>query len=189
MESTSAAPPSVVATLTQRMEKGDEEAFREFHTAFFGRLFRYVLMLMRGDEHAALDVAQETLLRVVRHVRRFEDEMIFWDWLACLARSAAADHGRRASRYRRLLEIFASQPSNGLEPLPEDETPAVLSRCLDELDAKDRALLTQKYEEGLSVRELAVMHDVTEQAIESRLARARAVLRETVFHQLRHERS
>jgi RNA polymerase sigma-70 factor (ECF subfamily) len=189
MESTSAAPPSVVTALTQRMAKGDEQAFREFHTTYFGRLFRYVLMLMRGDEQAALDVAQETLLRVVRYVRRFEDETIFWDWLACLARSAAADHGRRASRYRRLLEIFASQPSNGCEPLPEDESPAILSRCLDELDEKDRALLTQKYEEGLSARELSVVYGVTEQAIESRLARARAVLRDTVFLHLRHEPS
>jgi RNA polymerase sigma-70 factor (ECF subfamily) len=143
MESTSAAPRSVVATLTRRMANGDEEAFREFHSAYFGRLFRYVLMLMRGDEQAALDVAQETLLRVVRHVRRFEDEAIFWDWLACLARSAGADHGRRASRYRRLLEIFASQPLGECETMPEDESPAVLGRCLDELEEKDRALLTR----------------------------------------------
>lgn len=188
MESHSAAPQSVVATLTQRMAKGDEEAFREFHAAYFGRLFRYVLVLMRGDEHAARDVAQETLLRVVRYVRRFEEAAMFWDWLARLARSAAADHGRRASRYRQLLEVFARQPPELSEPMPEDECPSALSKCLNALGVNDRALLAQKYEEGSSVRELALSHRVTEEAIESRLARARRVLRDAVFRHLRHEK-
>ena len=71
---------SNVATLTFRMSKGDEEAFHEFHTQYFRRLFSYILVLTRGDEHAARDIAQETLLRVVRYVRRFEDDE-FWDWL------------------------------------------------------------------------------------------------------------
>lgn len=171
------------------MAKGEEEAFREFHAAYFGRLFRYVLVLMRGDEHAARDVAQETLLRVVRHVRRFEEEAVFWDWLACLARSAGADHGRRASRYRRLLNLFGRQPPELSEPMPDGEAPSALSKSLDELDENDRALLTRKYEEGSSVRELAAMHGVTEEAIESRLARARGALRKAVFRRFRHEKS
>jgi RNA polymerase sigma-70 factor (ECF subfamily) len=171
------------------MGKGDEEAYREFHAAYFGRIFRYVLVLMRGDEHAARDVVQETLLRVVRHVRRFEDEGAFWDWLACLARSAAADHGRRASRYSRLLDVFARQPPELNEPIPDGECPSALSKSLEELDENDRALLARKYEEGSSVRELAALHGVTEEAIESRLARARRALREAVFRHLRHENS
>jgi RNA polymerase sigma-70 factor (ECF subfamily) len=188
MESKSVAPPSVVARLTLRMARGDEEAFREFHAAYFGRLFRYVLVLMRGDEHSARDVAQETLLRVVRYVRRFEDAVIFWDWLARLARSAAADHGRHASRYRQLLEVFARQPPELSEPMPEGECPSALINCLNALDADDRALLAQKYEERSSVRQLALAHRVTEEAIESRLARARRLLREAVFRHLRHEK-
>src|SRR3954469_10257575 len=71
----------VIVQLTQRMAAGAEDAFREFHAAYFARLSRYVLVLMRADDDAARDVTQETLLRVVRHVRRFETERIFWDWL------------------------------------------------------------------------------------------------------------
>ena len=171
------------------MASGDEEAFREFHAAYFGRIFRYVLVLMRGDEHAARDVVQETLLRVVRYVRCFEEEVVFWDWLACLARSAGVDYGRRASRYRRLLDLFAQQPAELSEPMPDGECPAALSKSLNELNENDRALLARKYEEGSSVRELAALHGVTEDAIESRLARARRSLREAVFRHLRHENS
>src|SRR5215207_3847862 len=80
-----AASALSLAGLTRRMASGEEAAFEEFHAQFAPRLFRYLLVLHRGDEHAASDVLQETLVRVVRHARRFDEEGPFWDWLAKLA--------------------------------------------------------------------------------------------------------
>jgi RNA polymerase sigma-70 factor (ECF subfamily) len=169
-----------LAVLTRRMAAGAEDAFREFHAAWFQRLFRYVFVLMRGDEAAACDVTQETLLRVVRHVRGFEGEDEFWGWLTCLARSAAADHGRKASRYRRLLEKFSGQAPPPV-PEPAFDPDEVLQRGLAQLSAEDRALLQQKYSGGSSVRQMAERAGVSESAIESRLARARRELRAIIF--------
>lgn len=188
------APPKVelsetdsLHSLTKRMAAGSEEAFREFHAAWFPRLFRYVFVLMRGDEHAACDVTQETLLRVVRHVRVFECSDGFWSWLTCLARSAAADHGRKASRYRRLLDRFAGQAPATDEPAADFEISETILRGLGQLGEEDRLLLQRKYSEGASVRQMADHAGVTESAIESRLARARRELRAIVFRLTRHE--
>lgn len=124
-----AAPASPLAALTQRMAAGDEAAFAEWHGIYATRLFRYVLVLQRGDEHSAGDVLQETLLRVARHIRSFDEEHAFWDWLAKLARSAAADYGRKRSRYLRFLDLFRAQPPAPappeLEALLEYECPAL----------------------------------------------------------------
>lgn len=176
-------------SLTRRMAEGSEAAFREFHTAWFQRLFRYVFVLMRGDEHAACDVTQETLLRVVRHVRVFECGDGFWSWLTCLARSAAADHGRKSSRYRRLLDRFISQAASPEEPARDSdfEISDAITRSLGKLSEADRLLLQQKYSDGASVRQMADHAGVTESAIESRLARARRELRSIVFRLARHE--
>lgn len=176
------AIPETLASLTRRMKAGGEDAFREFHAAWFHRLFRYGIVLMRGDEHAARDVTQETLLRVVRNIRVFEEESAFWSWLACLARSAAADHGRKRSRYRSLLEKFigearAPEVSAGSAP----DLAALLHRGLDRLDDDTRDLLREKYLHGLSIRQLAENLSTSEAAIESRLARGRRELRGIVF--------
>jgi len=187
----SCVPDSAAAALgglTQRMAAGAEEAFREFHAAYFARLSRYVLVLMRADDDAARDVTQETLLRVVRHVRRFENETVFWDWLTRLARSAAADHGRKASRYRRLLAFFTREQPVLLEPPPDTVVEAALAAAVAELPESDRALLSEKYDLALSVRELAARAGCSEEAMESRLARARRALREGLNrHFSRHE--
>jgi RNA polymerase sigma-70 factor (ECF subfamily) len=198
MEDARRADVSPISALTRRMAAAEESAFRDFHAVYFARLFRYVIVLMRGDEHAARDVVQETLLRIVRHARPFDDEKHFWDWLALLARSAAADHGRRSSRYQRLLAAFGGQPDRQPEVAPDDEMnlDSVMDEALATLSGPERELLAQKYGEGMSVRELAGAGGVSEEAIESRLARARRTLRQAAFRLMRragkephHERS
>jgi RNA polymerase sigma-70 factor (ECF subfamily) len=186
MTDDSAAAPVPVAVLTQRLAAGEVAAFEEFHSAYCPRLFRYVLVLLRGDEHAARDVLQETLLRVARHARRFDDERTLWDWLARLARTAAADHGRKNSRYRRFLERFTQHAA--LPAPPDDDALArTLEAALDTLVAPERELLYAKYHRGESVRALAAAQGISEDALESRLARARAALRDLVFRKLRAE--
>ncbi|HSI15218.1 MAG TPA: sigma-70 family RNA polymerase sigma factor [Chthoniobacter sp.] len=180
------SPASPLAILTQRMTAGDEVAFAEWHGIYATRLFRYVLVLQRGDEHSAADVLQETLVRVARHIHRFDEERAFWDWLAKLARSAAADHGRRRSRYLRFLDLFRAQPPAPAQP--EREAPldletlaAALETALAQLPEADAALLRAKYHDDLSQRDLAARLAISEEALESRLRRAHAALRTRAF--------
>jgi len=182
---------SAIAALTAQMAACDEDAFRQFHAQYFHRLLRYHLMLARGDAHAAHEALQETLLRVVRHARRFESEEVFWSWLTVLARSAAADGGRKRNRYWQLLAGYTRalihrdelpQASDDDEPLPE-----LLNQSMTELEPEARALVEGKYLRRASVRELALERGLTEKAVESRLLRARRELRGMILKKLRHE--
>ena len=176
-----------LAALTARMVCGEEEAYREFHGAWFHRMFRYALVLMRGDEHAARDVTQETLLRVVRRIRCFDSEVVFWDWLSCPARSAAADHGRKTGRYRRLLDWIANRPEPMVEAPVHDALESALASALEGLPETERVLLVAKYTDRRAVRDIAREAGLTEEAVESRLSRARAALRRMTLKLLRHE--
>ena len=68
---TNAPDASGIAALTRRLATGDEAAFREFHGRYFDRLYRFLLVVTRGQEHAAQDALQETMLRVARYAREF----------------------------------------------------------------------------------------------------------------------
>jgi len=180
---------TAIAALTGRLAAGDEAAFREFHAAYFPRLFRYLIVCARGDEEAARDALQETMVRLVRHVRRFDDEQVFWDWLTVLARSAAADGGRRRTRYLAFLSRFAKTAAViPVEPPPiNGAMHEALKRGLEQLTQQDRALLVRKYDEGAGVRDIAREAGTTESAIESRLVRVRRALRELMFKHLETE--
>lgn len=177
------------------MARGDEDAYRAFHAAYFDRLLRYLLVVARGDEHAARDALQATFLRVVRHVRAFEDEATFWSWLTVLARSALADQRRGRRRYLAFLDRFtrlsveASVVPGADSTLSSGESATPLSASFATqfalLPSDDRDLLQWKYRETLSIRAIAARLATSEKAVESRLLRLRRRLKDSVLAELR----
>src|SRR5882762_10836374 len=106
-KSTASGVQSSISDLTRRLAAGDEEAFRQFHAAYFNRLLRYLFVATKGDEDAAREALQETMTRVIRYARPFDSEEIFWSWLTVLARSSVVDAGRKRQRYWQLLKNYA----------------------------------------------------------------------------------
>lgn len=182
-------PADDTASLTRRMTAGEERAFREFHERYFDRLYQFLLVIAHGQESEAQEALQETLLRVARYARVFQDAEVFWCWLKVLARSAARDGGRKRRRYLSLLERFAwhfkwNQTLESEDGFPDPMREA-LETALTGLDSEDRLLIQEKYLEGASMRELATKTGKTEKAVESRLLRLRKQLRESLFQQLK----
>jgi RNA polymerase sigma-70 factor (ECF subfamily) len=163
------------------MSRGDEDSYREFYDVLSHRLFAYLFVLTHGNEEFVRELLQQTMIRVAKYVRVFEDEEIFWKWLTNLARSAFIDETRKYNRYLGALEKFWQTLSSHPE---ESKCPAIdLDASLEALPESDRLLLKKKYLEGLSIRELADDFESTEKAIESRLTRARAKFKEIISHQ------
>ena len=181
------AAPSNVARLTRLMQRGDEDAYREFFQLYFQRLFAYMLVVTRGNEALARDLVQQTMIKVAKHIRVFEDEEVLWRWLTLLARTAAVDEGRKSTRYFAFLDRWRSQP---VEPEPTPATENTLNELhfygIDTHESEDLRLLERKYVDGASVREIAAEFSASEKAIESRLSRVRAKLKETVLKGLHH---
>jgi RNA polymerase sigma-70 factor (ECF subfamily) len=177
-----------VALLTDRIRAGNEAAFREFHERYFDRLYQFLLMIARGQEDEAREALQETLLRVVRHVRRFDTEDAFWSWLTVVARSAARDGWRKRQRYFGLLQRFALHSEESVattDPSGGNPLGPMLEESLAELDAPDRQMVLGKYLDGETVKELAAETGLTEKAVESRLLRLRRHVRESMLKKIR----
>jgi RNA polymerase sigma-70 factor (ECF subfamily) len=182
------ATPSSVALLTRRLRARDEAAFREFHKLYFDRLYQFLLVVTRGQEHEAQDALQETLLRVVRYVREFETDDAFWGWLRVVARSAARDGGRKHRRYFNLLQNFALRWQNHAHEqtaIEDNRLSLLLEESLEELDPQDRRLIEGKYLDGETVKELSACTGLTDKAVESRLGRLRRRVRELMIKKLR----
>jgi RNA polymerase sigma-70 factor (ECF subfamily) len=181
------APPAVadeIATLTSSLARGDEEAWRKFFDLYFVRLLRYLLVVHRGSEDLAREVLQLTFLRAARHMRCFHSDESLWSWLTVLARTAAADEGRKRMRYWKFLGRFRQERSPAPAPVEEDRWESALERALSLLDPADREVIEQKYFSGMTVRELASVKAVSEKAIESRLVRARQRLKRLILEAL-----
>jgi RNA polymerase sigma-70 factor (ECF subfamily) len=183
---TNQAATSAVASLTRRLAAAEDDAFRQFQALYFDRLYRFLLVVARGDETQAREALQETLVRVARHARSFEGEDEFWNWLKAVGRNAARDAWRKQRRYSSLLERFTrSRQPDSPAAIQDGALAVALEESVGELEPDDRLLIEGKYLEGQTVRELSVQAGLTEKAVESRLLRLRRQLREGILKKLK----
>jgi RNA polymerase sigma-70 factor (ECF subfamily) len=182
--------PPDVTTLTVRMSRGEEAAFHEFYRLYFNRLLRYLFVVAGGREEIAREALQLAFVRVARHVRRFDSEAAFWNWLALLARNCVADEMRKRNRYQNLLVRFFQQRPAAAD-VPANDAGERLAELLQDglagLPAGERVLLERKYFNGEPVRGLAAEWKVTEKAMESHLLRIRRKLKAAMLGRLRDE--
>jgi RNA polymerase sigma-70 factor (ECF subfamily) len=130
------------------------------------------------------------MLRVVRYIKRFSDEKVFWSWLTVLARTAAIDEKRKQKRYFGLLARFFQRnhepwPATHAIEDPETELLALLQENLGNLSHDERDLLDRKYMQGESVAQIAATLELTPKAVESRLTRVREKLRQNILEDLK----
>ncbi|MFC9843278.1 sigma-70 family RNA polymerase sigma factor [Streptomyces sp. NPDC060223] len=157
---------------------GDPDAVERFVRALHRDVVRYVAHLS-SDPQAADDLAQDTFLRALGSLHRFEGRSSARAWLLSIARRAVIDSFRHAAARPRLsdtrdwqLAMELAQPCD----LPGfDEGIALLDLLAALPDERREAfVLTQLM--GLPYAEAAELSDCPIGTVRSRVARARATM-------------
>jgi RNA polymerase sigma-70 factor, ECF subfamily len=173
--------------LTRAIRRGDETAFSCFYEAHGLWLYEYLLALAKGDEAAAREVFQATVVKLAKRFEVFEKELRLRAWLRVVARNTFLDHCRVRQREGRFVP-WDDRIQELAEAVPvEHRLAASLRRALDELPPEDSELVRGAYVDKRSIQELADERDETYKAVESRLARLRQKLKTRLLIHLRNE--
>ena len=173
----------------ERLAAGHDAALNDLMERHSTPVFHF-LCRMLGNEEDAVDLAQETFVRVYRARESFRSNSKFTTWLYTIAANLARNHFRWRARHPNVsLEassgateesLGSTLPSN--EPVPSDqalaaERAAAVRAAVNRLpdDLRDAIVLCEWEEHSLA--EAAAILDTTPKAVESRLYRARKSLR------------
>jgi RNA polymerase sigma-70 factor (ECF subfamily) len=174
----------------ERLAAGHDAALNDLMARHAPPLFHF-LCRMLGNEDDANDLAQETFVRVFRARAGFRASEKFSTWLYTIAANLARNHFRWRSRHPNVsLEAETGEseqtlggtlPADG--PAPNEqaqaaEQAAAVRVAVGRLPEDLRAAIVLCEWEERSVAEAAVILETTPKAVESRLYRARQILRE-----------
>lgn len=175
-----------------RLAQGQDTALNDLMARHAQPLFQF-LYRMLGNEDDANDMAQETFLRVYQHRNEFKSGAKFTSWLYTIAGNLARNHYRWRSRHPNVsLECENDATGQSLSQMLPSPDPSPNQKSLDaERHAAVRSAVAQLPEEmkeaiilcewqELPVAEAAQILKSTPKAIESRLYRARKLLREAL---------
>lgn len=167
--------------LMARVAGGDESACRALVERWERPIFTFLVRMVRSQDEA-MELAQETFLRMVRQAGRYRPSGQFRGWLFRIAGNLARSRLRRRKLVRWLPfdpEIHdRPAPTGGAdESLEREETRSAVRAALDRLpDRQRQAVILRQYEE-LSYEEIAAAMGATVPAVESLLHRAMTALR------------
>ena len=187
-----AGNPAIQPTLADRVRGGDKEAEEELVRRFYKR----VLLMARvrlGDQQAALDIAQETMIGVLEALRlgRVNNHLHLSAYVLGTARNLVNNHIRtraRASAEQTFLdrEVVRDDPER---LTAERERFELVERALRELSQDDQEILRMTLVEGLNPREIADRTGLSRDVVRKRKSRAAKRLRSELEDLSRTERS
>jgi len=169
---------------------GDEKSLgfliKRYLRPIYNFAYRYV-----GDVASAEDITQEVFVKVWKNLKKFNQQKKFKTWIFCLAKNTAIDFLRKkkaipfskfedAAGNNFLTENLAD---NALLPeaiLEQQDLAVVLSVALKKLTSKCRTMLSLRYNDHFTFREIANQFGEPLNTVKSRYRRALIALKQII---------
>jgi RNA polymerase sigma-70 factor (ECF subfamily) len=187
------------ADLVSKLKAGDPKAYQELMTTYERRIYSFAYGFVH-DSDEAMDIVQETFLRVFRKVETFKGDSAFTTWLYRIARNLCIDKIRRKKRapmgefddqrkhevqtHDKPALVGSMDAYSPVESTLRKELGQELMGALDTLGERHKEVLLLRELEGWSYAEIAESMDLPIGTVMSRIYHARKKVQHILGHYL-----
>ncbi len=162
--------------LIRRAAAGDTRAFGEIVHHHQRRVFNFLCQMTRHHQDAE-DLTQQTFLKALHHLPRFDPQRPFITWVLTIARNTALNHFRDTKKWEEIPADAASGDSSPAHQAErKEQTENLWTRARALLAPREFEVLWLRYAEDLSNSEVASVVGLTETHVKVLIFRARQTL-------------
>jgi RNA polymerase sigma-70 factor, ECF subfamily len=190
----SLAIPFDDAFLVQQVQQGEMAAYGQLVAKYQDRVYNACLRIC-GDPECARDLTQETFLKAMEAIGRFEGKSGFYTWVFRIAVNLCLSQRRKAGQATTVsihqdsgdwdlngqaagLRVRRDTSGDPSRPIFQRECQEAVRAAIDSLEPEHRAVVVLKDVESLDYSRIAEILNVPTGTVKSRLHRARMELRE-----------
>lgn len=163
--------------LLQKISDGDREAFSELYKNYQPRLVKFCSRILKNDIALAADIADEALIEVWKAAGTFSGKSQPSTWIHSIARF------RLIGYLRKNKELLQDESSEWLnyeddallpdEEIAHQERSDQIIQTIGKLSDKHKEVIELVYFRELSIRDIALMLDISENTVKTRMFYAR----------------
>lgn len=156
--------------------------FEKLYERYCDKVYRKCLSFTK-DPVRAEDLTHDIFLKLVVKLSSFREQAKFSTWLYSITYNYCTDQLRSQNLRREVSmedswERLEVETGDDLAEMAEMEAQQ-LQRALLQLAPDEQAMLLMKYQDDISIREIAAINGLTESAVKMRLKRSRDKLRKS----------
>ena len=171
--------------VVEACQSGDDDAFRVLFETHKDRVYSIALRYA-GDSAAAMDIAQDTFVKLLSSIQQFRGDSSFESWLYRMVVNSCLDYHRRRRRFLPLmddaLDVFRSSKEGALSEMLREEQAERVQMVVAQLPEEQRIVVVLRYTEGRSYEEIADLLGCRRGTVASRLNRAHKALERRLSH-------
>ena len=166
-----------LAIIQAYQQRRHATCFRLLHDRYAGKIYGKALTMLK-KESLAKDATQEIFTKIFVNLGKFKGNAKFSTWVYSVTYNYCIDLIRKEKRSRDLFADEVDNPPDGrVEEVDDQELLTMrvneLRVVLREISESDRRLLLLKYQQGLKIKDIAIMYDKNDSAIKMQIKRAK----------------
>lgn len=156
------------------IQRKDERAFDELFLRYARKLQGFFWRRTGGNEAEAADLTQEVFLRVWEKAKRYNPSTNVHTWVFSIAYNLLTDHYRHIGYQEQYTAYVQSSETEAKDEnvsilLDKEQFDKALSEVLTALSEAEQLLFDLRFTQELSVAEIAVIIQIPEGTVKSRL--------------------
>jgi len=170
--------------LVRACQRGEHDAFRTLFETYKNRVYS-VALRFAGDEATAMDIAQDTFVKLFSCINDFRGESSFDTWVYRMVVNSCLDRKRRERRWMPMADEFLATlraEGDALAEMLRLELSRRVRAAVDRLSPDLKMVIVLRYTEGLAYNQIAEVLGCSAGTIASRLSRAHKALEQRLAH-------
>jgi len=150
-----------ISVLAERAKHGDREAFMTITNMYQKNIFQLAYSFFQNREDA-LDIVQDTFLRVYKKLHHYEKDRSFKNWILQIAKNLCIDRYRKNHKKHDQKSIGGTEieeihltDEKGTERNSNTDIKRIVSKCLKELPERQRMIFVMKHYNDLKYKDIA----------------------------------
>ncbi|MDT8715721.1 RNA polymerase sigma factor [Clostridium sp. 19966] len=159
--------------LIKRCQSGDKDAFQKLITRYHPYVYKFLMKICQ-DENIAEDLVQETFMKIIRSIEKFDvhGKSKFSTYIITVCRNCYIDYYRKNKKLLRNIPIDENlkiQCSNLEELIITKVTAENIEKELEKLPEEQKIAIRMKYIEGMTLKEIGKELELESKTIKSRI--------------------
>jgi RNA polymerase sigma-70 factor (ECF subfamily) len=166
--------------LMAQVKGGGSSAFDELYRRYARRLNGFFFCQLGGDEERAADAVQDVMLRLYEARGRYRVGESVATWVFAMAYNLCKNQYRHLEHEQNYLALLDAEPiteSRVEVQMDRQQLEEALQQVLSSLAPPLRMLFSLRYEEDLTVPQIAKIQELPEGTVKSRLHKTMTIIR------------